>query len=442
MTLQRRIAEALAATLLADDWTPPDLLGQTERLFGRGTHRAQQRLIAALIDRYDATRYPPSPAELVAFFLDSKHFLRAIERIEAPPDPVLEPAAFAPLRGFVDLDVPQLATPGALADWLGITVEELDWFADTRRLAGRTGIEALEHYRHAFIPRASGPPRLLEAPKARLKAMQRRILTEILGKLPAHDSAYGFVRGRSCLDGAQIHAGEAVVISVDLKDFFLDTPLSRVHATYRSLGYPWAVARRLTGLSSTCTARCVFEELPEASRPDRWLQQRFGAPHLPQGAPTSPALANLAAWRLDCRLAGLARRLEARYTRYADDLTFSGDRRLAGAADNLVAAIGRIVEAEGYRLNPRKTRIMRRDSCQTVTGIVVNEHCNIRRMDYDTLKATLHNAARHGPEVANRAAHADFRRHLDGRITWVEQVNRPRGEKLRRIFEAIDWPGN
>ncbi|MEL7049342.1 MAG: reverse transcriptase family protein, partial [Pseudomonadota bacterium] len=161
--------------------------------------------------------------------------------------------------------------------------------------------------------------------------------------------------------------------------------------------------------------------------------------HLPQGAPTSPALANLAAWRLDVRLTGLADAFAARYTRYADDLTFSGDAGFARSSKSFLQHVSNIVEDEGYHLNPAKTRVMASSMQQRVTGIVVNQHVNVARKDYDRLKAILHHCIHNGPDAQNREAVPDFKAHLDGRVMWVEQVNPPRGAKLRKLYNAIVW---
>lgn len=158
-----------------------------------------------------------------------------------------------------------------------------------------------------------------------------------------------------------------------------------------------------------------------------------------KGAPTSPALANLLAWTLDRRLHGLARAAGANYTRYADDLAFSGDEAFAAALVRFGKAVHTIVKDEGFALNAGKTRIMPRSARQRVTGIVVNDHCNVGRTEFDALKATLHNCARHGPAGQNHDRLADFQRHLDGRVVWVERVNPSRGVRLRRIFDRIDW---
>jgi retron-type reverse transcriptase len=169
------------------------------------------------------------------------------------------------------------------------------------------------------------------------------------------------------------------------------------------------------------------------------LGRRLATPHLPQGAPTSPALANLSAFRLDKRLSGLAASLDASYTRYADDLTFSGPTRLVRAANTLRRAVAEIVGEEGFAVNDHKSMLATREGRQRVCGVVVNERLNAPRHEYDVLKAMLHNARVHGPASQNRAAVADFRAHLLGRISWMESLNPKRGEKLRREFASIGW---
>jgi len=441
MNSREWVARNLAAGLLAGKWEPAALLDRVGDVLGRPTHKSYRLLVEELLDRI-STAYPPSPRWLVEFFLESRRFERASARLRGRTQPiaaVLQPARFSPVPRFATLAVPRLATPGELAAWLELSIEHLDWFADSRDQHRRTATPALQHYTYAFAPKKSGPPRLLESPKPRLKAIQRRILRGILDHVPAHDCVHGFVAGRSCLSAAGVHAGEAVVVAADLKDFFLTTPLRRVHGLFRSLGYPWAVARLLTGLCSSATPLSVFAALPEARRPDWRTRKIHEAPHLPQGAPTSPALANLAAWQLDVRLHGLAKSFDAAYTRYADDLVFSGDAAFSRRSPRFLAAVAEIADAEGYALNAPKTRIMRRSGCQRVTGLVVNDRLNIARTDYDALKATLHNCRKNGPQAENRAGHPDFRAHLDGRIVWVENVNRARGERLRRMFETIAW---
>jgi RNA-directed DNA polymerase len=425
MRMDRRAwaATNLAAALLAAPWTSQSIAAAVETGLGPSQSRRRAGLIEWLLAL--GTPYPPAPDRLAALLYDSRRFGPARGRRGA----VLDPPLFAPAPAFVGLDLPQLATLGALADWLELSVEALDWLSDERRSLATAG-DTLQHYRYAFLAKRDGTERLIEAPKPRLKRIQRRILDEILAKMPVHESAQGFVAGRSCLGHAQRHAGEAMVLTLDLAQFFPSLGVARIHGLFRLLGYPWAVARRLTGLCSTTTPLALARRLPAAE------QRHYAAPHLPQGAPSSPALANLAAWPLDRRLAGLARAAGANYSRYADDLAFSGDARPLAGFERKIALI---VAEEGFALNPLKTRRMRRSERQQVTGIVVNAHNNLGRAEFDRLKAILHNCRIQGAAGQNRGDIPDFRRHLDGRVSWVEQVNPQRGAKLRRLFDLIGF---
>ncbi len=129
----------------------------------------------------------------------------------------------------------------------------------------------------------------------------------------------------------------------------------------------------------------------------------------------------------------------ARYTRYADDLAFSGGEELARALERVIVAVGAIALEEGFAVQHRKTRVMRRGVRQRVTGVVINAHPNVARDTYDTLKATLHNCVRHGPAAENRGAHPDFRAHLAGRVAHVVLLNPARGGRLQALFERIVW---
>ena len=440
----RPIAQALASLFSQGAWQEAAFEDRLQDVLGRRALKSRRAMIRDVLAE-TTTPYAPPPARLVKLILAARGFKRVAAAVQKQPEALLRGsahAAWSPVPPLDGLSLPVLATPQDLADWLDLTREELAWFADERRQHRATAERALQHYRYTWLPKRSGPPRLIEAPKARLKAIQRRILREMLDPLPAHRCAHGFVKGRSCMSAAQQHAGECLVVTADLKDFFLSTPPPRVHAVFRCLGYPWAVARFLTGLCTTATPAALLDRSSSETRIDWALARRYRTRHLPQGAPTSPALANLCAWRLDCRLNGLARRLDARYTRYADDLAFSGDEDFEARVGPFLASVASIAKEEGHSLNREKTRVMRQSGRQRVTGLVVNRHLNTPRAEYERLKAILYNCRRHGPADQNRDGHPDFRAHLNGRVTWVENVNPGRGLRLRQIFEAIDWPAD
>src|SRR6266446_5572440 len=180
-----------------------------------------------------------------------------------------------------------------------------------------------------------------------------------------------------------------MVLHFDLRDFFPSVRAARVHAVFRTAGYPVPVARLLTGLCTNVVPSDVWRAAPGEGNRQPWSLYRF--PHLPQGAPTSPALANLCAYRLDCRLAALARALGAWYTRYADDLAFSGDAVLERGAQRFQVQVCRIALEEGFEVHTRKTRFMRQGVRQQVAGIVLNVRPNVCRKEYDRLKAILFN---------------------------------------------------
>lgn len=205
------------------------------------------------------------------------------------------------------------------------------------------------------------------------------------------------------------------------------------------LGYPERVADLLGGLCTTTTPAEVWRAVPLEERGE--MRRVYGQSHLPQGAPTSPALGNICCYRLDCRLTGLASASGGRYTRYADDLAFSGDEAFARGLASFVARVGAIAMEEGLEVNDRKTRVMRRGVRQQLAGLVVNEGVHIRRAEFDRLKAILTNCVRHGAEKENREGRAAFREHLEGRVGFVMMIDAARGAGLREIFDRVDWEG-
>jgi hypothetical protein len=246
---------------------------------------------------------------------------------------------------------------------------------------------------------------------------------------------HGFVPGRGVHTFAAGHTGRAVLVSMDLRAFFASITAARVYRVFREAGYPEPVAHTLTAIVTTRTPARVLRQAPDRARAALLRQ-----PHLPQGAPTSPALANLCAFRLDRRLTGLADRFGLHYSRYADDLAFSGtlgDRRI----HDLIGYVGGITAEEGFTVHPGKTRIRRRGDRQQLAGLVVNTHPAVPRADYDRLRAILHDAARRGLDTANRDGHPDFAAHLTGRVAWMSYHHPSRAAKLRDLLAAAVRPG-
>ena len=356
---------------------------------------------------------------------------------------LLSPNRMVPVAAAAGWKIPTIESLGALAEWLETPPDELAWFGDLKGLLPRRvpPVSPLAHYNYRVLTKNSGDIRLIESPKRRLKQIQRRILSGILEGIPAHPAAHGFVRKRSVLSFVSAHVGRRVVLRTDLRDFFPSIHGARVAAFFRTAGYPELVADVLAALCTNAAPARLWDSLRRAAPLEQVWDARalYCRPHLPQGAATSPALANLCTFRVDCRVSGLARAAGADYTRYADDMAFSGGRAFERAAPRFLARLGAILDEEGFTLNHRKTRLMREGVRQHLAGLVLNEHPNVDRRDFDALKALLTNCRRHGPESQNRDGHPAFRSHLEGRVAFVAQVNPLRGLKLRRILQEIVW---
>jgi retron-type reverse transcriptase len=433
------VARALSAAFVAGNLDVDGLLARGSEVFGRSWRWL--RPVARRLSTTFSGQARPRQTTIADMLLADRGFRNACRKYELhvanwlPP-----PSTMCPVPAAGAWSVPSICTAGQLAEWLGVSVGELEWFADTRGFEFKCGQARLRHYHYRPVAKRFGSVRLIEAPKPRLKEIQRRILTGILNHVPVHSAAHGFRRNGSIMSFSAPHVGRAVVLKIDLQDFFPSIRTARIRALFRTVGYPENVADLLAGLCTNATPCDVWDncrDVPDdQKRRSRWL---YSEPHLPQGAPTSPALANLCAFRLDCRLAGLARVAGAVYTRYADDLAFSGDHTFSRVVQRFQLHVCATVMEEGFSIHHRKTRIMRQGVRQRLAGIVVNERPNVPRDQFDRLKATLVNCVRHGPDSQNRSGHDDFRAHLEGRVSFVAVVNEARGKLLRALFNRIEW---
>lgn len=306
MNSHATVGRTLAAAFVAGDLDVEGLVERGSEVLGkrwRWLRPLAQRVAARFGDR---TR--PRQTDVAEFIRGDSGFARASRKHELRVANALSPPSLmCPVPVAKAWPVPSIRTVGQLAEWLGVTVDELEWFADLRGLEFKRNEGRLRHYHYRPLAKGLGHVRLIEAPKARLKEIQRRILTDILNQIPPHTAAHGFRRHGSIRSFAAPHVGKAVVLKIDLQDFFPSIRAARIQAVFRTVGYPENVADLLGGLCTNSAPLDVWDnccDLPDGrKRHLRWL---YAQPHLPQGAPTSPALANLCAYRLDCRLAGLA----------------------------------------------------------------------------------------------------------------------------------------
>jgi hypothetical protein len=287
-----------------------------------------------------------------------------------------------------------------------------------RHFSTHSAKDRLTHYVTFAIPKRTGGERLIMAPKARLKALQRRLNALLVSKLPISEYAHGFCSGHSVRSNAEPHVAKSVILRLDIEDFFGSIHFGRVRGLLIAFGYAYPVATTLAALMTEAPRQPVVVG-----------DARFFAPTgpraCPQGAPTSPGLSNALLVKLDRRLAGLARRYGFDYTRYADDLTFSGADIASAHALRLLAA--RVVKEEGFAINQRKTRVMRSGSCQTVAGVVVNDVLGLSRQVRRRLRAAIHQFAQ--TRTAGDSDPALLAR-LDGKVAYVSMLNVEQARQL------------
>jgi hypothetical protein len=336
-----------------------------------------------------------------------------------------------PERRRQDSALPDLRDVDALARALGVTIPRLRWLAYHRDVDSGT------HYVRWTVPKRDGSQRLISAPKPELKAAQRWIARQVTEHLPVHGAAHGFLTGRSIASNAQVHAGARVVVKLDIRGFYPTVTMRRVKGLLRRAGLGEQVATVMALLATESPREPVVTH-------GKTYHVAIGPRSLPQGAPTSPSITNALCLRLDCRLSGLARALGCRYTRYADDLTFSwhGDARSQVGA--LLRGTGAIVRAEGFEIHAQKTRVMRAGARQKVTGLVVNQApddrpaARVPRITQRALRAAIRN------RELGRPGKGETLEQLKGMAAFVMMTDPARGRALMaridRLITARDQP--
>jgi hypothetical protein len=296
-----------------------------------------------------------------------------------------------------------------VAQALGLTVKQLRHYSIHREK------ETTPHYVTFAIRKRSGGHRLIHAPKRRLKAIQRTLHRELTSKLPVSPFAHGFREGRSVATNAAPHVAKPVVIKLDIADCFPTIHVGRVRGLLIAYGYSYAVAQILAVLMTEAPRQPVEVD-------GKLYHVPVGPRVCVQGAPTSPALCNAMLRRLDHRLAGLARKHGFTYTRYADDLTFSGSD--LAKIKLLISIAARIAREEGLPLNVQKTRVLRAGQHQTVTGVTVNKTAGLSRPERRRLRAALHKRRQ------DKTPDPIVDRRLRGKLAYLRMLNPDQAESL------------
>lgn len=320
--------------------------------------------------------------------------------------------------------LPVLATAKQIATAIGISVGELRFLAFSRQTS------TITHYIRFKIPKKAGGERLISAPMPRLKNAQHWILVNILEKLELHDAAHGFRRDRSIVSNAQPHVKRDIIINFDLKDFFPSISYQRVKGLFQSFGYCEAAATIFSLL-------CTQPEVEEVELDGKTYYVALTERHLPQGSPASPALTNILCRRLDRRLTQMAESLGFVYTRYADDLTFSASGDSLRHICNILKRTESIVTHEGFNINEQKTRILRKNRQQEVTGVVVNTRPNICKKTLKRFRATLYQIEKDGIEGKRWGNSTDVIAAIEGYANFVAMVNPETGARLQQQVRLI-----
>lgn len=339
-----------------------------------------------------------------------------------------------------DIRHDELAEAGREEDYRPFTQTKFNFYINPNHTKGR--------YREFYIPKRSGGRRRISAPRTGTYKHMLHALNLLLSAVytpSAH--AMGFAPGRSIVTGAKVHVGQHFVFNTDLHDFFPSVRRARVKS--RLLLPPFSFTEEVAiAIAGLCTLRVDHPSGDDGSS---------GRPTyvLPQGAPTSPLLTNAVCDRLDRRLAGLARRRGANYTRYADDITFSSPHNLYSEGSTFRTELSRILAVEGFEMNEAKTRVQRSGQRQEVTGLVVNRRVNVcrhyvrslravlyvwRRYGYDAALAALLRHDRVVPERRGRRRLPDLTRVIEGRLLFVRQVRGtadPLYARLQAAFDAL-----
>jgi retron-type reverse transcriptase len=301
---------------------------------------------------------------------------------------------------------------------------------------------AFHRYRQFKVKKKSGGFRLITTPRNRSFMM---ILSAVNALLKAmytpSDYAMGFTEGRSVVSNASIHKGQNYVFNIDLKDFFPSIEQPRVWKRLQlaPFNFPETIASLIAGLCS----------MKEMRTHDNELQETFYV--LPQGAPPSPIITNMICDTLDRRLAGLAKRFGLRYSRYADDITFSSMHHVYQKDGEFRKELRRIISDQHFIINENKTRLQKKGARQEVTGIIVSDKLNVTQKYVRDIRNILYIWDRYGyasamakfvPKYKNEKGHVkkgnpNLVNVIDGKLMYLKMVKGEEDSVYQRLHNKF-----
>ena len=325
----------------------------------------------------------------------------------------------------------ELVEMGILDEFHPFTMKHLHYYCNPNHVFHR--------YQQFKIKKKSGGFRQITAPRNRSFMMMLSAVNELLKALyTPSDYAMGFTEGRSVVTNANIHKGQNYVFNIDLKDFFPSIEQPRVwkRLQLKPFKFPVQIASLLAGL---CSMREIREE-GDGSKKAYYV--------LPQGAPTSPIITNMICDNLDRRLAGLAKRFGLRYSRYADDITFSSMHYVYQETGEFRKELERIITEQGFKINSNKTRLQKRGSRQEVTGIIVCDKLNVTQKYVREIRNILYIWDRYGygaayakflpkykTEKGNvKKGNPDLINVIDGKLMYMKMVKGGEDSVYLRLY--------
>jgi len=336
---------------------------------------------------------------------------------------------------LIENKLPLLNKHNELAEAVNLTIPQLKGLCYQREVATNLS------YSHFTIAKRNGTARQIWSPIPRLKFVQRWILNQVLNNLTTHDAAHGFVRGKSIVTNAAVHSNSELLIKLDVKDFFPSVSWRRVKGVFRHAGYQEQISTLLALLCTEAPRQIIKQD-------GVTYYVALGDRALPQGAPTSPALSNIVCLNLDRRLTGLADKIGLRYSRYADDLTFSlpvsnqksntaksdSDTKHNQLIGQLLGSVNKILQEEGFALNNDKTRVIRTGNQHNVTGMVVNGSGvpRVSRQIKRMLRAAVHNLESGGTLRADETLNT-----LSGYAAWIASAEPELGHSYLDRIERL-----
>lgn len=340
---------------------------------------------------------------------------------------------------LIQQGLPLIKTDKDLAEFLCIEYKQL------RFLTYHRDVVSTDHYHRYTVPKRKGGVRNIAAPKAVLKAVQRKILEEILCKLSVSEKAHGFLKGKSVVTGAKVHEGQtSLLINMDLENFFPTITFERVRGMFKGFGYSGYISSLLAMLCTYCDRMAI-----EVKGETKYVKTSHRI--LPQGSPASPMITNILCRKMDIRLNGLAEKTGFIYTRYADDISFSLKKTSFEEAFGMnfsdqdsndinlgkfCGLISIIVKEEGFNINNEKTRFLRKNNRQCVTGIVINnKEAGLPRKWIRNLRAAIYNANK---LKTSCNLSIEVKNEISGMASWAKSVNEKRYKDIiDRAFEVI-----